>query len=71
LAIEVKRSTSLHAEDLRALRELKMDYPPAKCFVFYGGTAPLYFGDIVAIPLPQALQNLDGVLNGTWEPHSR
>jgi uncharacterized protein len=66
LAIEVKRSASLHAEDLRALKEFKKDYPPAKCYVFYGGATPLYFDDIVAIPMAQALQTLDRILSGTW-----
>jgi uncharacterized protein len=68
LAIEVKRSTSLHAQDLRALKEFKKDYPPATCYVFYGGATPLYFGDVVAIPMAQALANLAGILGGTWTP---
>jgi uncharacterized protein len=70
LAIEVKRSTSVRAQDLRALKEFKKDHPPAKCYVFYGGTTPLYFDHIVAIPLTQALANLAAVLGGTWTPTS-
>ena len=46
LAIEIKRSTKLQSKDTRALREFKKDYPPAKCFIFYGGTTRLYLGDI-------------------------
>jgi uncharacterized protein len=68
LAIEVKRSTSVHPQDLRALKEFKKDYPPARCYVFHGGTTPLYFDDIVAIPMTQALTNLAGLLGGTWTP---
>jgi hypothetical protein len=49
---------------MRALREFKNDYPPARCFVFYGGTTRQYFDDIVAIPLQEALKELDGILGG-------
>jgi uncharacterized protein len=69
LAIEVKRSTSLHTQDLRALKEFKKDYPPAKCYVFYGGSTPLYFDDVVAIPMTQVLENLAGLLSGVWVPN--
>ncbi len=68
LAIEVKRSNNLHAQDLRALREFKKDYPPATCYVFHGGPTPLYFDDIIAIPMTQALQNLAAILGGRWLP---
>jgi predicted AAA+ superfamily ATPase len=64
LAIEVKRSARLHPQDLRALQEFKQDYPPARCFVFYGGTTRQYFGDILVIPMSDALRNLDSILGG-------
>jgi predicted AAA+ superfamily ATPase len=62
IAIEVKRSTHVHSKDLRGLKEFKKDYPPARCYLFYGGSAPLYMGDITVLPLGQALRNLDQLL---------
>jgi predicted AAA+ superfamily ATPase len=64
IAIEVKRARRLDPPDLRALREFKHDYPPARCFVFYGGTTRQYFDEIVAIPLPEALRELDAIIGG-------
>jgi uncharacterized protein len=64
IAIEVKRSPRLDSPDLRGLREFKRDYPPARCFVFYGGKTRQYFDDIVAIPLGEALKDLDEILSG-------
>jgi predicted AAA+ superfamily ATPase len=66
VAIEVKRSSSLHSQDLRALKEFKKDYPLAHCYVFYGGLTSLYFDHITAIPLTQALAGLDRILNHSW-----
>ena len=63
LAIEIKRSTQIQPKDTRALREFKKDYPPAKCFVFYGGPSPLYMDDVTVLPMEQALRNLHHVLS--------
>ena len=63
LAIEIKRSTKLQSKDTKALREFKKDYPPAKCFIFYGGTTRLYLGDITALPVGQALKELNAILD--------
>jgi len=71
IAIEVKRTPRLDAHDLRALREFKQDYPPARCFVFYGGTTRQYFADVVAVPLPEALKDLDGIINGGFSNENR
>ena len=62
LAIEIKRSMRIQGKDTRALREFKKDYPPAKCFVFYGGTTPLYLDEIVVLPIGKALKELDAIL---------
>ena len=51
--------------DTRALREFKKDYPPAQCYVFYGGSVPVYSEDITAIPLREALSNLGRILKNT------
>ena len=62
LAIEIKRSTQIQPKDTRALREFKRDYPPAKCFVFYGGPSALYMDDITVLPIEHALRNLGQIL---------
>ena len=62
LAIEIKRSTQIQPKDTRALREFKRDYPPAKCFVFYGGPSPVYMDDVTVLPVEHALRNLHHIL---------
>ena len=62
LAIEIKRSTQIQPRDTRALREFKRDYPPAKCFVFYGGPSPVYMDDVTVLPIEHALRNLGQIL---------
>ena len=62
LAIEIKRSAQIQPRDTRALREFKKDYPPAKCFVFYGGPSPVYMDDITVLPVEHALRNLHHIL---------
>ena len=62
LAIEIKRSTQIQPRDTRALREFKKDYPPAKCFVFYGGPSPVYMDDVTVLPVEHALRNLHHIL---------
>ena len=62
LAIKIKRSTQIQPKDTRALREFKRDYPPAKCFVFYGGPSPVYMDDITVLPVEHALRNLHHIL---------
>lgn len=64
LAIEVKRSPQVQFKQTRALREFKKDYPPARCYVFYGGTVPQYIEDITVLPIEYALKNLDRILTG-------
>jgi uncharacterized protein len=62
IAIEVKRSRQVQCKQTRALREFKKDYPPARCYVFYGGSATLYENDVTIIPIKQALQELPRLL---------
>ena len=64
LAIEVKRSPRVQFKQTRALREFKKDYPPARCYVFYGGATPQYLEDITVLPIEYALRNLDRILTG-------
>lgn len=62
LAIEIKRSTHIQRKDTRALREFKKDYPPAKCFVFFGGPSPLHTDEVTVLPIEHALRNLHEIL---------
>ena len=62
LAIEIKRSAQVQFKQTRALREFKKDYPPARCYVFYGGTTPRYMEDVTVLPIEYALKNLDRIL---------
>lgn len=62
IAIEIKRARTIHPGDLRALREFKIDYPEATCFLLYGGEQQLFFGDIRVIPTTEALRGLDKLL---------
>jgi uncharacterized protein len=62
IAIEVKRSAHVHLKDLRSLKEFKKDYPSARCFLFYGGSIPLYKEELTALPIKKALLELDKIL---------
>ena len=62
LAIEVKRSTQIQSRDTRSLREFRKDYPPAQCFVFYGGQSPLYMDGVTVLPIEHALRDLRRIL---------
>ncbi len=62
VAIEVKRSQKIRSADLKALHAFHSDYPIAKLYLFYGGSQRLYFDDIEAIPIGEALQCLPQLL---------
>ena len=63
-ATENKRSPQLQFKQARALREFRKDYPPARCYVFYGGATTRYMEDITVLPIEYALRNLDRILMG-------
>ena len=65
LAIEVKRSTRIQPRDTRSLREFGRDYPPARCFVFYGGPSPLYMDGVTVLPIEHALKDLRRILTNS------
>lgn len=62
IAIEVKRSKTINASDLKCLEAFSDDYPEARLFCFYGGQRKEYFGKIQAIPLTEALFSLPSLL---------
>jgi len=61
-ALEIKRSATVNPSDTKALREFKKDYPEAFCFLLYGGTQPLFLGDIRVVPIREGLRGLAELL---------
>ncbi|MBM4358311.1 MAG: ATP-binding protein [Deltaproteobacteria bacterium] len=62
VAIEVKRASRWRDEDLASLRAFKADYPPARPFLFYGGTRRYEVDGIRILPLGDALRELPELL---------
>ena len=62
LAFEVKRTGRLRREDGAGLRQFARDYPPAKCFLLYGGDRREYQAGIEVWPLAEALRCLPSIL---------
>jgi predicted AAA+ superfamily ATPase len=54
-AIEVKHTSRVRPEDLRALRALKRDYPEAETRLLYRGTERLIIDGILCVPVDQYL----------------
>lgn len=65
IGIEVKRSKKITSDDLKPLKAFQTDYPTAKLYIFYGGNQRLYFDQIEAIPIVEALQTLHHLLQFT------
>ncbi|MES2199086.1 MAG: AAA family ATPase [Chlamydiota bacterium] len=63
IAIEIKRSKKINADDLKALKAFQSDYPMVKSYIFYGGDQTLYFDGIEAIPMEKALKTLPYLLD--------
>jgi predicted AAA+ superfamily ATPase len=49
-AIEVKNSSRIYPESLKALEAFKQDYPEAKCLLLYRGSERLKKGNILCLP---------------------
>ena len=62
LAIEIKRAKNINEGDLKAMKAFQADYPNAKLYFFYGGNQRLYFNQIEAIPIAEALLTLPKLL---------
>lgn len=61
-AFEIKRTTKIYSQDLKALQLFHEDYPEAKLYILYGGKFRQYFGDIQAIPYEEGLKELSIIL---------
>lgn len=57
-ALEVKRSKSIHSQDLRGLQEFKKDYPESFALMLYGGKEVIKSNDILCVPIDNFLKNL-------------
>ena len=64
VAVEVKRSARFRAADLAALRLFHADYPMARCYLFYGGSAEYEVDDVRVVPLSRALPQMPTLLGG-------
>jgi len=49
-AIEVKNSSRIYPESLKALEAFKQDYPGAKCLLLYRGSERLKKGNVLCLP---------------------
>lgn len=58
VAIEVKRSRTVHSSDLRALKAFKEDYPEAIVYLLYMGQEALKIGDVLCLPCETFLKTL-------------
>ena len=63
LAIEVKRSRSVHPSQLRALKSFLNDFPGSKALLLYGGDTRLFIDQVQAIPIEIALKELPALLS--------
>jgi predicted AAA+ superfamily ATPase len=65
IAIEVKSKRDIFESDLTGLKTFLEDYPITKCYVFYGGKQKMYFDNIEAWPVRDALLHLPEILSKT------
>lgn len=57
-AIEVKNTTNIHPQHLKALHEFKKDYPESKAILVYRGKETLVKKDITCIPCEKFLKEI-------------
>jgi predicted AAA+ superfamily ATPase len=62
VAIEVKRSSRVRAEDLRALRLLHEDFPKARLYLLHLGTRRWHESGVDVVPVGEALATLRTLL---------
>lgn len=63
LAFEVKRAGRLRRQDGAGLRLFARDYPPAQCFLLYGGDRREHHDGIEVWPLADAIRCLPSILS--------
>ena len=57
-AFEIKHTQHITPRMLNGLKEFKVDYPIAKCYLLYLGTETLYFENVTVYPMEWALKHL-------------
>jgi uncharacterized protein len=57
-ALEIKRSSFIHAKDLRGLQEFKKDYPNSSVALLYSGSELIINNNILCIPIKNFLLKL-------------
>lgn len=57
-AFEIKRGRSINKSDLTPLKSFGDDYPEAKLYILYGGSATEYHDNITVLPFIKALTEL-------------
>jgi predicted AAA+ superfamily ATPase len=62
IAIEVKMTSRVRAEDLRGLRRFLGDYPQARAFFVYTGTRRLHEAGVDIVPAGEMIAGLDTIL---------
>ncbi len=63
ITIEIKKSGAIRPEDLKGTLLFQKEYPVAKSFIFYGGKVREYRQGITCIPVEEALQSLNDLLD--------
>jgi predicted AAA+ superfamily ATPase len=64
VAVEVKRTANVRKGDLAGLKAFCQDYPMARPILIYGGRYRRYEGNIVVVPIQEALFGLHDLLFG-------
>jgi predicted AAA+ superfamily ATPase len=64
LAFEVKRTSRVGVQDLRALAAFRRDYPMAKAWLVYGGTRAYHEEGIDVVPFDACVRRLPELLAG-------
>ena len=57
-AIEVKNTSRIRPEDLRALREFRKDYPKSRTILLYRGKERILTDDVLCVPCAAFLKEL-------------
>lgn len=66
-AFEIKRKSTLTANDFKGLRAFAADYPMATCYMFYGGNECYRSHNIQVVPFETGLRSLKAYLGDVLE----
>ncbi|MBN1684140.1 MAG: ATP-binding protein [Gammaproteobacteria bacterium] len=63
-AFEIKQSKSVTRHDAKSLFSFQKDYPEAKLYLIYGGERRYYYGNVIVLPIRDALFELPKIIGG-------